>query len=401
MRFARLTTNFPIYLEQFYNQHPSLKYENYAVQYKTLVSDCYGWADFWTHALGKLGYEVWEPISNAEPMQKIWAAEHGVKYNDKTWMFDIAVAQIKYFKPDVLFLNVITDFTVKLTEYLRKELPSIKLVLGWCSTPYRDSSMFKSFDIVLSCHPGMVADFRKKGFQSEYLCHAFDERILEKIDCSSGQSVPFSFIGSAMKGEGFHLQRLQLLKELIGRTDLELWLLSKLLPYKSLMPISIKQKLYDLIRPLKLTLEGKSTLSKSPGRILSSEYLDPAFVPRMHTPLFGVAMFQKLHDSKITLNTHGDIAGPFAANMRLFEATGAGTCLLTDWKSNLHELFEPDKEIVTYRSAEEAAEKAHYLLVHDDRRREIARAGQLRTLKSHNFDLRARQLDELIRKNIK
>mgnify|MGYP001025541122 CR=1 FL=1 len=70
MRLSRITTNYFSYLKQFYAQRPELKEKTYAVQYQTLMSDCYMWADFWTNPLGKLGYEVWEPVGNAEPMQK-------------------------------------------------------------------------------------------------------------------------------------------------------------------------------------------------------------------------------------------------------------------------------------------------------------------------------------------
>ena len=44
--------------------------------------------------------------------------------------------------------------------------------------------------------------------------------------------------------------------------------------------------------------------------------------------------------------------------MRLFEATGSGACLVTDWKENLGELFEPDVEVVTYRSVAECVKKS-------------------------------------------
>lgn len=43
-----------------------------------------------------------------------------------------------------------------------------------------------------------------------------------------------------------------------------------------------------------------------------------------------------------------------------------GACLVTDWKENLHEMFEPEKEVVTYRSADEMVEKVNYLLAHDE-----------------------------------
>ncbi len=83
--------------------------------------------------------------------------------------------------------------------------------------------------------------------------------------------------------------------------------------------------------------------------------------------------------------------------MRLFETTGVGACLLTDWKENLSELFEPDAEVLTYRSAEECVEKVNYILEHEEERRSIAAAGQLRTLREHTFDNRAARIDEIIR----
>jgi len=83
--------------------------------------------------------------------------------------------------------------------------------------------------------------------------------------------------------------------------------------------------------------------------------------------------------------------------MRLFEATGVGSCLVTDWRKNIRELFEPDREVVTYRSPEECVEKATWLLDHPRERLEIARAGQARALKDHTFVPRGAQLDAIVR----
>ncbi len=82
--------------------------------------------------------------------------------------------------------------------------------------------------------------------------------------------------------------------------------------------------------------------------------------------------------------------------MRLYEATGVGTCLLTDWKANLPNLFTLDVEVVAYRSAEECIEKVRYLLDHEDVRQAIAAAGQRRTLRDHTTRQRAEQLDDII-----
>lgn len=71
--------------------------------------------------------------------------------------------------------------------------------------------------------------------------------------------------------------------------------------------------------------------------------------------------------------------------MRLYETTGVGACLLTDTKSDLNRYFEPDVEVVTYASAEECVEKVKWLLENPVHCQSIAKAGQKRTLKEHNF----------------
>ena len=108
-------------------------------------------------------------------------------------------------------------------------------------------------------------------------------------------------------------------------------------------------------------------------------------------------MYKVLYNSKITVNCHGDLA-VYAANMRLFEATGVGTLLVTDWKENLHEMFEPGKEVVAYRTPEECAELIRYYLEHDDEREAIACAGQQRTLREHTYYQRMEELVDIVRK---
>jgi spore maturation protein CgeB len=82
--------------------------------------------------------------------------------------------------------------------------------------------------------------------------------------------------------------------------------------------------------------------------------------------------------------------------MRLFEATGVGTLLITDSKANLEEVFEPGKEVVAYRTPQECVRLARYYLEHEDERKAIARAGQERTLREHTYHHRVRELVETV-----
>ena len=109
-------------------------------------------------------------------------------------------------------------------------------------------------------------------------------------------------------------------------------------------------------------------------------------------------MFQKLSDSKISFNIHGDLAKNQAGNMRMYEVTGVGTCLLTDWKEVINDYFEPDYEIVTYKSKEEALKKVNYLLNNPKEREKIAINGQKRTLRDHTLKKRVEKVNEIILK---
>ena len=79
--------------------------------------------------------------------------------------------------------------------------------------------------------------------------------------------------------------------------------------------------------------------------------------------------------------------------MRLFEATGVGAFLLTDFKDNLHTLFAPGSRgrgLALDRRLPRSA-STHYL-GDDDGRAAIARAGQARTMAQHTYRHRAAEI---------
>lgn len=407
MRLFKLGIYHSKYLSDFYAKRPELKAEPYFVQHKALIDDGFGSSDFWTSALNKLNYETVDIIANAEFLQKKWASEARLKFNDNNWLFEITTGQIKDFCPDILLVADYSTITADFLRNIRRECPSIRLILGWCSAPYTDSTVFHEWDIALSCVPEMVADFRAKGLSSYHVNHAFASRILEKIDLNTEPNVDFAFIGSVLKLSQFHIERERLLLDLIGSTDLQIWSVLENPNFKERQNIFVRRKAYnaiDIVRQagvpekvlMTLPLVRKVARWKSPPNL--NQYIDERIRQRTHPPLFGIEMFQQLRESRIVFNNHINISPVSASNMRLFETTGVGTCLITDWKENISDLFEPEKEILTYRSAEECAEKVGYLLKHKDEREKIAAAGHRRTLRDHTFESRAGRIDEIIRR---
>ena len=131
---------------------------------------------------------------------------------------------------------------------------------------------------------------------------------------------------------------------------------------------------------------------------LPNNTLKEMYPYRCHEPVFGIEYYQLLKSSDIVFNMHSTAAKNTVDNMKMFETTGAGTCLVTDTGSNMKDLFEEDKEVVTYSSIDEGVEKVTYLLNHLDEAEQIARAGQARTLKDHTIMDRCQQINEVIQK---
>ena len=102
-------------------------------------------------------------------------------------------------------------------------------------------------------------------------------------------------------------------------------------------------------------------------------------------------MYKILKRSKITFNAHIDISGNYIGNMRMFEATGMGSLLLTDGKDAPVKLFKED-EVVYYVDIHDAKEKYNYYISNEKERNEIAAKGQRRTFQDYSYDATSQKL---------
>jgi spore maturation protein CgeB len=125
----------------------------------------------------------------------------------------------------------------------------------------------------------------------------------------------------------------------------------------------------------------------------------PLTSPELRTKItdrqvWGEELHRLLASAKIVLNiTRTDFYGAeTGVNLRIFEAVAAGCFLLTDHCDEIEALFQPGKEIETFRSSRELAEKVRYYLENEDERLAIARRGHERFLASHTWPVRIRQM---------
>ena len=376
LKFLILSTDCSEFRCWLYAQYPGLERAPYENQARVRREHLFGTADFYSSNLRKLGYEVWDIRANNEFMQKAWADEHGLKIDpgqrwqfrlkkglmpwvsrakNPEWVYQIMAAQIKNFKPDVLLNQSMEGIS---TDFLREIKPYTKLLVGeHGATRLPETENWSVYDLVVSSFSPTVDWFRLKGIPAELSRLGFEPSILSQLKAGE-KKIPISFVGSFYS---VHSKRAEWLEYLCSRLQVKVWS-----PHTNYLP---------------------GILDGSP---LFWSHVGSAW---------GIEMYQVLRDSCLTLNHHGDFS-PFANNLRLFEATGVGSLLITDWKKNLHEMFEPGKEVVTYRDPVECAELIQYYLEHENERREIAHAGQRRTLREHTYYQRMQELGDIVEKHL-
>lgn len=87
-----------------------------------------------------------------------------------------------------------------------------------------------------------------------------------------------------------------------------------------------------------------------------------------------------------------------AVNQRVFDVPATGSFVLTDWREQIDQLFEPDKEVVCYKTPEEAPELISYYLRNDSQRLRVVNAARKRILAEHTYEHRVTNLAATMRK---
>jgi SAM-dependent methyltransferase len=344
-----LNTYYEKFLTDHYRSNPNLRNASYQVQKSSLQSTCFGDCDFYSKGLMKAGWRSQDLIVNCNLLQESWNRENACNCEG----LSIAIEQIRRLRPQVVYLQ---DLGIATRDFLAAIRPHVTLIVGQIASPIPPQADLAGFDIIISSFPHFVARLRQAGITAYYQPLAFDPLILDKIG-HCRKSYPVTFVGgiSPVHGKGT-----ELLEQLARLTPLEFW------GY------------------------GADTLAS--GSPISN---------RHHGEIWGLEMFRLLAQSGITINRHIDVAENYANNMRLFEATGCGALLITDYKDNLNDLFEIGKEIVVYRSVEECASLINYYLAHPAAADEIAKAGQARTLRDHKYDQRMKQTAEILSRHLR
>ena len=390
MRILVLNADYPRFLAWFYRRRVGLESSSYATQMAARNASLFGVADFYSRNFAVLGHSAAEIHVNNPWLQTAWAREHGIQVENPeppgdtgrkappAWLQrlvtplkpilrplarkvglspkldppaeTILLAQIEEFRPDLVLNQDVFHVDTRLARRI-KGIGNPILIGQVGLVPSRGED-WGVYDLMISQLASIVQSFRALGVRSE-VCHlAFAPAILDALPACAAADIDVSFVGTVSAD---HQQRIALLKAVAERYNLKLWgNLPQALPASS---------------PLHRCFQGE---------------------------VWGSDMYQVLRRSRITLNSHIDLAGREAGNMRLFEATGVGTFLLTDHKDNLDSLFELDREVVAWRSIDDCLGAIDHYLGDDESRAAIARAGQAKTLAQHTYRHRAAEILEFV-----
>jgi spore maturation protein CgeB len=378
MRFVILNHSYDQFLSWLYESKPDLAQRDFFTQINTYYQTLFGSSDFWTHALRTLGHDVDEFVCNNRHAQKAWLSEHQSKSTQphhspkrmgslakwlarggavetggvETSPFEVLIEQVRSIRPDVLYNQSVYAFDNE--QLLALKAHAGMLIGEHAAMPLSEAINYRLYDLIVSSFPPTIEWLRTRGVRAELNRLAFDPRVGKAVP-ETPRDIGVSFVGSFLP---IHKSRLELVEAVAARVP-------------------------------DISVHGTVT-----AELPSSSPLFGKVAPA----LWGRDMYALLRRSTITINHHGDVP-PFANNMRLYEATGMGCLLVTDYKDNLHDMFEPEREVVTYREAAECVDKILFYL--DDRNRSerdrIAAAGQRRTLHEHTYQARMKHLVELIR----
>jgi len=285
-------------------------------------------------------------VTPLKPMLRPLARKIGLSPSLDAQAETILLAQVEDFKPDV----VLNQDTFHVDVRLMRRIKAIgkPILIGQVGIAPSRGVDWSVYDLMMSQLSATVEFFRRLGVRAEVNHLAFEPGILDALPPAPAADIDVSFVGTVSPD---HRQRIALLEAVAERYDLKLF--------------GNPPRTLPAASPLHRCFQGE---------------------------VWGAEMYQALRRSKITLNSHIDMAGREAGNMRLFEATGVGAYLLTDYKDNLPTLFEPDREVAVWRSVDDCLAAIERALGDAQSRAAIAAAGQARTMAQHTYRHRAAEI---------
>ena len=354
----------------------------------------------WFELLEQKGFATCAFNHNLTEVALAWARENKFKPKSCYSILKIGLEKIKRFKPDVIFTFApLTYLKNNFLDELIGSLSKKPKLIAWYGANCGDEEIFRYFDLTLSNSKHLVNSLRNKDIKADFLQHAFDPIILDKIKIPKKRLNRMAFFGNLDVSTNDFRERTQLLEKVSEKTNLlDVYGVHKTPSFKETLKYSllntrqkISHNLNELVPIQKFDYwSNKQNMPQTPWELSKN------FCKRIKSPLFGREMLEKLSSYQIALNYHNKHTGDFACNMRLFEATGLGCTLITDHKSDLHEYFEIDREVYDFKSTEDLLDKINYLIDNRSVAMYMGNQIQITCRNKYNIDIQLDILKEYI-----
>ena len=360
---------------------------SYDQQYKFIKDETICSMGEWPKYLKTLGFESIMLCRNNFVLQNTWCIENDYTPQSNDIEFEIILEQTKRFNPDILFVFGASYYDQNnRLDIITNNCTSIKKRICWYGAPEGNEKIFGQYDLVLTNSIFLRDSIRKKGGKSERLDHAFEPEIIKAIK-KKPKINKVCFIGSLIPGNEWHNKRINYLEALAENFDVQI--------YSNVNQLSFRNKLLKQalgIRQRTSNLIAKYTSTNSvfknyanPDNLPKFSFLDDSPINnKIKNPIYGIEMLQKLSEFRVTFNMHVAQTGNYACNIRLLEATGVGTCLITDKKIGNTSFLSIFNKYCAYDSKKDMIKKTDQLLSNNLLNNQISEKLQQQTITKHN-----------------
>ena len=366
------------YLADVERRFPEASHLPYHEHLELVLDDSRRWSAELCRHMRSVGIDADYAIATHPALQRKWAREHAFSsYADATWMPEIALEQVRTARPDVVWISSLFEL---FGDFVREARRYAGRVIAWVGEPWPIHAAPDGIDALITENPGTFAAVQEQFSRVIVTTPGFSRRIWSDIR-DTRRIRRLAFCGKVLD---VHRKRAELLALLI-RCGLDIEIFTELCHDAPTGRLEVlREAAWHLARRGEV---GRAIETVNEGFACTPFQRNIRRIRRQSlAPVYGMEMFRTLAASEAVLNVHADIAGNHAGNMRMFEATGAGACLVTEHSDNIRDLFEPGREVLTYRNASELKTIVSDVLPDSARIAQIAQAGQQRTLEHHTIE---------------
>ena len=357
LKIIQLESFYTNFLNHLYESDNRLKELSFQTQINYLLNTGFSAGQNFVPFLNPQKWETHYIVLNNTWAQVRWANENG-KVEVKT-LSEILLHQINTIQPDVLFISDVPGFDFNLISHFKHR----PLIVAWLATVINHQLPWHEIDVILSGISEVRNEIHKLGAKSteKFMSAAPFHFQANRHQLRSNN---IAFAGSFIPGiHDDRARQIDRLSHHVTNTSIDVF----------------------TANPFEL----------SPGSRLN-------FFP----PVYGGELVNTYANYGIVLDARGNFdlskekVLAETANMRIFEATRAGSLLITENSPNLAEYFEINHEIVTYNDFDELKDKINYYSRTENlvERERIARNGHDRTIKEHSIESRANWLEKILYK---